>query len=119
MNIKDNSIPIYQQIMTLLEYDVASGRLLPGEKLESIRDLAVKYKVNPNTMARALSELETSGLIYTDRTNGKFVVKDLDVLSESKSRLMKRDTHIYIEKVRNLKLNKKEVLDLINDLWED
>lgn len=68
--------PIYIQLVEQLELYIISGKIPPGEKLPSVRDLALLAKVNPNTMQRALAELEDLKLIYTERTNGKYVTTD-------------------------------------------
>lgn len=119
MVFKNNALPIYQQIVSMFEYDIASGKLLAGEKLSSIRDLALIYKVNPNTMAKALSQLEDIGLIYTDRTNGKYVVDDKERLRDSKNNLFKKDTRQYIMKTRQLNMSLTETLLLVEKLWEE
>lgn len=74
--IFDNDRPIYIQLVEQLKQYIVSARLKPGERLPSVRDLAMESKVNPNTMQKALSELEDDKLIYTERTNGKFVTDD-------------------------------------------
>ena len=80
----DNNIPIYLQLVSLIKNDIIKGALSPGEKLPSIRDLAITYKVNPNTVSKALSELENISLIYTERTNGKYVSSDISLINKYK-----------------------------------
>ena len=77
----DNNIPIYIQLLEYLKIYLISGVFKPGDKLPSVRDFANSFKVNPNTMQKALGELESMKLIYTERTNGKYVTKD-DTLIE-------------------------------------
>ncbi|MBQ2369863.1 MAG: GntR family transcriptional regulator, partial [Peptococcaceae bacterium] len=60
-----SNIPIYLQIMDDIKQQIVSGKLKPGDKLASVRDLAMQYGVNPNTMQKALSELEWEKLLYT------------------------------------------------------
>ena len=72
----DNNIPIYIQLLEYMKIYLISGTFKCGEKLPSVRDFATTFKVNPNTMQKALSELESMKLIYTERTNGKYVTKD-------------------------------------------
>lgn len=72
----DNNTPIYVQIVEQIKIAIISGDLKSGERLPSVRDLALESKVNPNTMQKALIELEETGLIYTERTNGKFITED-------------------------------------------
>ena len=79
--IFDNIRPIYIQIVELVKLDIISGRLNKGDKISSVRDFAMQFKVNPNTVQKALAELEKGGLIYTERTNGKFVTNDEELNS--------------------------------------
>ncbi len=74
----DNNIPIYIQLVEQLKRYVISGELQAGQRLPSVRELAAKSRTNPNTVQKALAELEEMGLIYTERTNGKFVTDQTD-----------------------------------------
>ena len=83
MNITfDNNIPIYIQLLEYMKIYLISGVFKSGEKLPSVRDFATTFKVNPNTMQKALAELESLNLIYTERTNGKYVTKDSKVIDK-------------------------------------
>jgi len=75
-----NGIPLYTQIMDEMTMRIASGAYQPGEKLPSVRDLAMDAGVNPNTMQRALAELERKGLVFSERTSGRFVTEEEIVL---------------------------------------
>ena len=68
----ENNIPIYIQLVEQLKIDIISGKLKPGDRLPSVREFALNLKVNPNTMQKALAELEEEKLIYTERTNKFF-----------------------------------------------
>lgn len=105
----DNNIPIYIQLVSLIKNDIIKGALSPGEKLPSIRDLAITYKVNPNTVSKALSELENISLIYTERTNGKYVSSDISLINKYKEEYAASLTEEYINKMINLGYNKEEV----------
>ena len=72
----DNNVPIYIQLVEYIKIYLISGVFKSGEKLPSVREFATTFKVNPNTMQKALAELESLELIYTERTNGKYVTKD-------------------------------------------
>ena len=74
--------PIYIQLVEQLELYIISGKIPPGERLPSVRDLALTTKVNPNTMQRALAELEDLKLIYTERTNGKYVTTNTKLITK-------------------------------------
>lgn len=105
----DNNIPIYLQLVSLIKNDIIKGALSPGEKLPSIRDLAITYKVNPNTVSKALSELENISLIYTERTNGKYVSSDISLINKYKEEYAASLTEEYINKMINLGYNKEEI----------
>ena len=81
----DNNTPIYIQLVEQLKIDIISGQLKSGERLPSVRDLALQNKVNPNTMQKALVELEELNLIYTERTNGKYVTEDTKLIEKHKN----------------------------------
>ncbi len=82
----DNNTPIYVQIVEQIKTAIISGNLTAGQRLPSVRDLAVDSKVNPNTMQKALIELEETGLIYTERTNGKFITEDTALILSFKKK---------------------------------
>ena len=73
--IFENDRPIYLQLVDKIRLDIVSGKLKQGEKLLSVREYAIKYKVNPNTMQKALVELEDEKLVYTERTNGNLLLQ--------------------------------------------
>ena len=75
-----SGIPIYTQIIDEMTMRIASGQYKPGEKLKAVRELAADAGVNPNTMQRALAELERRELVYTERTSGRFVTQDETVI---------------------------------------
>lgn len=83
----NNSIPIYVQLVEGLKMKIISGEILPGAKLPSVRDLAEEAGVNPNTMQRALAELERENLIFSLRTSGRFVTEDEDMIREMKKEI--------------------------------
>ena len=81
----DNNIPIYIQLLEYMKIYLISGTFKCGEKLPSVRDFATTFKVNPNTMQKALAELESMKLIYTERTNGKYVTKNEALIAKLKN----------------------------------
>ena len=83
----DNERPIYLQLVEQLRIAIVSGAYAAGSRLPSVRELAVMAKVNPNTMQKALTELESDRLIFTERTNGKYVTKDQRLLAKIKTEL--------------------------------
>ena len=114
-NFRDG-IPIYTQIIDEMTMRIASGAYEPGDKLPSVRDLAVDAGVNPNTMQRALAELERKGLVYSERTSGRFVTKEETVLSELHEELAKRYFEELTEKLRKIGMDDKAIKTSV-DKW--
>ena len=79
-----NDAPIYSQLIAQIKVGIVSGAFPPGERLPSVRDLATEAGVNPNTMQRALTELERDGLVYSQRTTGRFVTEDQAMIASAK-----------------------------------
>ena len=77
----ENNIPIYLQLVEAMKLQIIAGQLNPGNRIPSVRELAMLHKVNPNTMQKALIELENLKLVYTERTAGKYVTLKSDELS--------------------------------------
>ena len=93
--IFDNERPIYIQLVEIIRLEIVSGKIKKGERLPSVRELALMMKVNPNTMQKALAELENEKLIYTERTNGKFVTQDQNLIEEIRKELAKEKVNTY------------------------
>ena len=77
-----NDAPIYSQLIAQIKVGIVSGAFPPGERLPSVRDLATEAGVNPNTMQRALAQLETEGLVRTERTSGRYVTEDTELIEQ-------------------------------------
>lgn len=114
----DNNAPIYIQLVEQLKNNIISGTLGVGERLPSVRELALQTKVNPNTMQKALIELEDLGLVYTDRTNGKYVTNDYNLISRYKEKQKEQLSIDYLNSMYSIGLNKEEVLNYLNKLGE-
>lgn len=112
----NNNIPIYLQLVEQIKRDIISGKISAGERLPSVRDLALQLKVNPNTAQKALAELESIGLVFTERTNGKFVTEDNSLIETCKQEYADMLTKEYIEKMEKIGLDEKEVLLRIKEL---
>lgn len=115
----DNNIPIYIQLVEHLKNYIISGKIKTGERLPSVRDLALQTKVNPNTMQKALGELESLKLIYTERTNGKFVTTDQNRIDEFKNEYALTLTNQYISSMKSIGFSEKEALSYIKDIGGD
>ena len=115
----DNNIPIYIQIVEQLKIEIISGKLKPGARLPSVRDLALQTKVNPNTMQKALTELEDLKLIYTERTNGKYVTNDKKLINKYKEECALNLTNKYFSNMESIGYNKKEVINYLKGIGGD
>ena len=111
----DDDRPIYLQLMERIQQDIISGIYKPGDKIPSVRDLALDAAVNPNTMQKALSELERSGLVYSQRTSGRFITEDEVKLKKMKMQLAAEHIRQFFEKMHQLGFGDEETLHMIQD----
>jgi DNA-binding transcriptional regulator YhcF (GntR family) len=99
----DDSKPIYLQIAQRIKEQIASGELPPGGKIPTVREIAETAGVNPNTVQRALSDLENAALVAAERGNGgRFVSKNPDILKKLAHDLAKSAADEFIEKMQKL-----------------
>lgn len=105
--------PIYLQLVEQIARLIISGTYKPGDKLPSVRELAAEASVNPNTMQKAFAELERSGLVFTNRTSGRFITEDQTMMKEMKKNLAKEELLAFLEKMKQLGFTKKETLELL------
>jgi DNA-binding transcriptional regulator YhcF (GntR family) len=108
--------PIYSQIIERVQMDIVSGVYHPGDKLPSVRELATLASVNPNTMQKAFSELERSGLVHTQRTSGRFITEDTVMISQLKETLAEEQIITFFQTMKKLGFDKKEAAELITKL---
>ena len=108
----DNA-PIYSQIVRQMRLNIASGVLAPGERLQSVRDRAVEAGVNPNTMQRALSELERDGLVYSQRTSGRFVTEESSMIDETRRTIAQQYTKDFLEAMERLGYTREDITNII------
>ena len=109
----DAGRPIYAQLVERIQRKIVSGQYRPGEKLPSVRDLATVAAVNPNTMQRAMTELERDGLVYSQRTTGRFVTEDQAMIASAKRSLAERHIQAFLEAMTHLGYGREEILTLL------
>ena len=109
----NNNIPIYIQLVEQLKIYIISGRIKSGERLPSVRELALQTKVNPNTMQKALVELEELNLVYTERTNGKYVTTDKKLIDKYKQEYANELSKRYLTSMKNIGINKEEIINYL------
>lgn len=111
--------PIYTQIIEQMELKISTGVYPRGSKLPSVRDLAQEASVNPNTMQRALAKLEENGLLYTNRTSGRFVTEDVTMIEQVKNKLAQNHVSEFLKKMGELGFEREDILSIITKLMED
>lgn len=114
----DNNIPIYIQLLDYLKIYLISGVFKAGDKLPSVRDFATIFKVNPNTMQKALTELEDMNLIYTERTNGKYVTNDAKLIESLKDEYAIALAKSYFQGMKRIGLGKVDSIKYLEGIDE-
>lgn len=110
-----NDKPIFLQIEEIIKKQIVSGKILPGEKLKSVRELSAEFQVNPNTILNALKNLEDSGLVFTDRTNGKFVSDNKKIIDEVKAQQISSTCKTFVGKMKDFGLNDEQIIKIIKE----
>ena len=106
--------PIYLQLVDEIKGQIVAGQLAPGEKIASIRELAAFYAVNPNTVQRALAELEREGLLATKRASGKTVTEDAGMVRELRSALASGRVEALLSAMESLGFSPGETRELFD-----
>jgi len=113
------TIPIYLQIMEEIKRQIVTGERVPGDKIESVRDLAQTMGVNPNTMQRAFAELEREGLMYTERTAGRFITTDSVLINKIKEESVKSKVSEFVGLMRKSGFTKADIIRLVEGFMEE
>lgn len=114
--IFDNERPIYVQLVEKLKAEIVSEKLKQGERLPSVRELALIARVNPNTMQKALAELESEGLVYTERTNGKFVTTNKELIEKIKKQLAEEKIINFLNDMKNIGITNIDAIKYLQEL---
>ena len=111
----DGNAPIYSQLVEQMKLGIVSGEWLPGQRIPAVRELAVEAGVNPNTMQRALQELERQGLLFSQRTSGRFVTEDTEMIEDAKRTLANRHITAFIRQMQALGYTRQEIVALLEE----
>ena len=111
----NNDMPIYTQLVDKIKLSIVSGQLPPGEKLSTVRDLATEAKVNPNTMQRAFQELERAGLVFSQRSSGRYVTEDVEIIMEAKKAMARQYVESFMKSMEQLGYTGEEILRLLEE----
>lgn len=115
----DNNVPIYVQLVEELKINIISGNYDPGSRIPSVRELAIQKRVNPNTMQKALTELESMKLIYTERTNGKYVTTDSKLIESLKGEYANNLVNNYFDSMKKIGFSEKDAFKYIKSMEGD
>ncbi|MEG2000566.1 MAG: GntR family transcriptional regulator [Evtepia sp.] len=110
-----SDLPIYSQLIHGITQGIVAGDFNPGERLPSVRELASEAGVNPNTMQRALTELERIGLVHSQRTAGRFVTEDENMIQETKKGLAREQIKGFVAAMISLGYTIQDIIDLIQE----
>lgn len=117
--IFDNERPIYIQLVEIIRIEIVSGKFKKGQRMPSVRELALIMKVNPNTMQKALAELENEQLIYTERTNGKYVTEDEELIEKIKRKLAKEIIDNYLNNMKKIGIDYDSAVKYLQEGGKD
>lgn len=109
----DSSMPIYTQLVYKIELAIVSGEFVRGQRLSAVRDMAAEAGVNPNTMQRAFQELERQGLVYTQRSSGRYVTEDMTVIENTKQALARENIKSFMNSMRRIGYSREEIIRLL------
>lgn len=115
----NSDMPIYTQLVAQIEFGIVSGQLEPGARISAVRDMAAEAGVNPNTMQRAMQELERAGLVYSQRGNGRFVTEDVGIIDSAKKGLAERHIREFLGSMRSLGYDREEIIAMLCAEKED
>lgn len=114
----DNNLPIYVQIMSYLKKHIIVGKLKPGDKIPSVRELASELQINPNTVQRTFSELEREGIVETRRGLGRYVTSEESIIMEIKKEMAGELIDHFIQGMRELGFAGNEIISIVSDAME-
>ena len=115
----ENNKPVYIQLVEQLKVKIISGEIELDSKLDSVRSLAADAMVNPNTMQKALAELEREGFVYSKRTSGRFVTDNKELIENERKNLVKDNVKKTLDTLINLGYTNKEILSLVEEILRE
>lgn len=111
----DNNMPIYIQITNTIKLQIVTNQLKPGDKLPTVRDLTEIAGVNPNTVQRALSDLEAEGFVYSVRTTGRYVTDNQELITQTRLHLAQKELENFINNMLDLGFSQDELTERLDD----
>lgn len=115
----DNNMPIYIQIMNYVKKQIITGKLNPGDKIESVRDLALELQINPNTIQRTFQELEREGIVETRRGLGRFVTSEESTIMQIKKEMAGELLERFVQGMKELGFERDDIIAIVKDAVKD
>lgn len=112
----DPGRPIYAQLLEILTQAIAAGAYAPGQRLPGVRELAVQYGVNPNTVQRTMAEMERQGLVYSERTAGRFVTQDMGSITQKRRELAREKTEVFLKQMGALGFDADSICQMLREM---
>ena len=110
----DEFTPIFFQVISFIKIQIITGVMKSGTKIPSVRELAKKFEINPNTVQKAYQELERVGLLRSERGSGNYITEDLNIITKAKNEMANEAATNYIKKMNSYGYNPEEIIDIIN-----
>lgn len=115
----NNNSPIYLQFSNDIKDKIISGELLPGMRMESVRSYSEIYGINPNTVQKALEKLELEDLVFTNRTSGRFITEDLEVIERLKAKILKQEVNRFMLSLKKKNYKKEEIETIFHEILKE
>lgn len=114
----ENDRPIYTQLLEKIQKMIVSGKYKPGDRLPSVRDLATEAAVNPNTMQRALTELERMGLVYSQRTTGRMITDDIELIGKVKEQIAMEQIKSFVKAMEEIGYSDQDTIEVLKNVYD-
>ena len=115
----DGNTPIYLQLVQIFRQNIVTGVWPPGGRVDSVRELAIQYGVNPNTVQRSLMELERDTLLYAERTSGRFITSDAQLIRKTRDQLADDQIRQFLLQMKSLGYDKSQLAKLVTEKWSE
>ncbi|WP_042159734.1 GntR family transcriptional regulator [Paenibacillus gorillae] len=115
----DNNQPIYLQIMNHMKRQIIAGKLKPGDKIDSVRELAAELQINPNTIQRTFQELEREGIVETKRGLGRYVTSEESTIMSIKKEMAGDLLDRFVIGMKELGFESKDIITIVSEAVSD
>jgi Predicted transcriptional regulators len=109
----DNNLPIYLQVMNYIKKQIVAGKLKPGDKIESVRELAAELQINPNTIQRTFQELEREGVVVTRRGLGRYVTEEESMMMRMRKEMADQLLERFVSGMKELGFGDRDIVALV------